>query len=196
VLSDRFSNAAQFASELHAGQCRKGSTIPYVSHLMSVAALVLEDGGGEDEAIAGLLHDAIEDQGRGNPDALRQEIAARFGNQVLDIVEALTDSDTEVKGPWRLRKEAYICRLKGEPVETLRVCAADKLHNARSILSDHRIVGEALWSRFNAGPIDTRWYYTQVELVIACKLKTRLAAELHEAVAELQRVVDGRGAAT
>src|ERR1700730_9270124 len=87
VLSERFSNAAQYASELHAGQCRKGGNIPYVSHLFSVAALVLEDGGSEDEAIAALLHDAIEDQARGNPDALRHSIAARFGNGVLEIVE-------------------------------------------------------------------------------------------------------------
>ena len=122
VLSERFSSAAHFASELHSEQCRKGTPIPYVSHLMSVAALVLEDGGSEDEAIAGLLHDAIEDQAHGDPDGLRKTISDRFGQHVLDIVEALTDSDTREKGPWRPRKEAYIAQLAREPEQMLRVC--------------------------------------------------------------------------
>jgi (p)ppGpp synthase/HD superfamily hydrolase len=186
MLSERFSNAAQFASDLHAGQCRKGTTIPYISHLFSVAALVLEDGGSEDEAIAALLHDAIEDQGRGNPDVLRQTITERFGDRVLEIVEALTDSDTSEKGPWRPRKEAYIARLASEPKETLRVAAADKLHNARAILSDYRVLGEKLWPRFSAGPQDIQWYYSKVERIIAQGLKTPLAARLHETVMELQ----------
>jgi (p)ppGpp synthase/HD superfamily hydrolase len=190
VLSQRFSDAAWFASELHAEQKRKGGRIPYVAHLMSVSALVLEDGGSEDQAIAGLLHDAIEDQGHGDADRLRQDIRTRFGEEVLAIVEALTDSDTEPKGAWRPRKEAYIARLRHESEAVLRVAAADKLHNARAIVADYGVLGDELWKRFNAGPADTRWYYSEVEQIISVKLTTPLARALHDTVAELQRVID------
>jgi (p)ppGpp synthase/HD superfamily hydrolase len=193
AASERFSKALAYASELHAHQFRKGSRIPYVAHLMSVAALVLEDGGAEDDAIAGLLHDAIEDQGHGRPDVLRAEIGARFGGDVLSIVEALTDSDTEPKRPWQERKQAYIDRLRTEPERILRVAAADKLHNARSILADHRLVGDVVWGKFKATPTETLWYYRQVEGIISQGLKTPLAEMLRAAVAELDHIVVARG---
>ena len=154
--TERFEEALVYASRLHAAQTRKGGDIPYIAHLLSVAALVLEDGGGEDEAIAGLLHDAIEDQG-GAP--TREEIRRRFGAQVVAIVDGCTDAETIPKPPWRGRNEAYIAHLRHAPVEVRRVSAADKLHNARAILADYRVHGEALWDRFKGGRAGTLWYY-------------------------------------
>lgn len=147
-LSTRFDEALIFASRLHAKQVRKGSGIPYISHLLAVTALVLEHGGGEDEAIAALLHDAIEDQGG---DATRQEIRRRFGEVVVEIVNGCTDTDSTPKPPWRERKEAYIAHLPTATSSILLVSAADKLHNVRSILNDYRVVGEEIWQRFKAG---------------------------------------------
>ena len=162
MLTLRFNRALTFAVELHAQQVRKGTMIPYVAHLMAVSALVLEHGGTEDQAIAGLLHDAIEDQGQdfeGGVDGLRQEIEREFGTAVLAIVEACTDADTIPKPPWRARKEAYIAHIRTAPTDVLIVSCADKLHNARAILSDYRTIGEALWPRFTAGKDGTLWYY-------------------------------------
>jgi len=162
MLTSRFYRAIVFAGELHVSQVRKGTAIPYVAHLMAVAALVLEHGGTEEQAIAGLLHDAIEDQGEcfeGGADGLRQEIERGFGTAVLAIVEACTDADTIPKPPWRDRKEAYIAHIRTAPADVLIVSCADKLHNARAILSDYRAIGDALWQRFTAGKDGTLWYY-------------------------------------
>ena len=162
-VAHRFSQALTYAARLHAGQERKGTNIPYVSHLLSVAALVLEDGGDEDEAIAALLHDAVEDQGgRRTLEAIR----SRFGSRVADIVEACSDSEASPKPAWRPRKERYIQRLGTAPGSVLRIAAADKLHKLRSILLDYRQAGDRLWSRFNAGAEDVVWYYGSVIAVL------------------------------
>ena len=155
MLTQRFEDALIYATQTHARQLRKATQIPYVSHLLGVVSLVLEHGGDEDEAIAALLHDAIEDQGG---DARRQDIRARFGERVTEIVDGCTDAETIPKPPWRKRKEAYIAHL-GEASPSVRlVSAADKLHNIRAIIADYRTHGEALWNRFSGGR-ETLWYY-------------------------------------
>jgi (p)ppGpp synthase/HD superfamily hydrolase len=156
LLSPRFEQALLMASRLHARQRRKGADIPYVSHLLAVASLVLEDGGSEDEAIAALLHDAVEDQG-GAPTLER--IRQAFGDRVAGIVAGCTDSDTDPKPPWRERKERYIAHIRHAGPDVRRVSSADKLHNARAILADFRKHGDAVWDRFTADRQGVLWYY-------------------------------------
>lgn len=156
-LGPRFTEAVSLAAELHADQRRKGTDTPYLGHLLGVAALVIDDGGDEDEAIAALLHDAVEDQG-GPPTLAR--IRERFGDRVAAIVDACSDTDEVPKPPWRARKEAYVAHLDDPdlPPGTLRVSLADKLHNARSILLDLR-AGHDVFARFSASRDETLWYY-------------------------------------
>jgi (p)ppGpp synthase/HD superfamily hydrolase len=161
-LSPRFSEALVVASELHAGQLRKGSPVPYIAHLMGVTAIALEHGADEDEAIAALLHDAIEDAPRSLGAAgVRRVISERFGDRVLAIVEGCTDADTTPKPPWRLRKERYVDHLRTADPSTLLVSAADKLHNVRTILRDHHLEGDRVFERFSpdAGKHGTIGYY-------------------------------------
>jgi len=193
MLTLRFYRAVAFAGELHVAQVRKGTAIPYIAHLMAVAALVLEHGGTEDQAIAGLLHDAIEDQGQGfagGVDGLRQEIEREFGTAVLNIVEACTDADTIPKPPWRKRKEAYIAHIRTAPADVLIVSCADKLHNARAILSDYRAIGEDLWPRFTAGKDGTLWYYQALVDAFQSNLATprSLVDELTQTVAQIVEI--------
>ncbi|MCW5964628.1 MAG: HD domain-containing protein [Bryobacterales bacterium] len=168
--SSRFEDAVSFAAHLHRAQFRKGTQIPYLSHLFAVSSLVMEHGGGEDEIIAALLHDAIEDQGDpypGGRPALRAEIEARFGRQVLEIVNGCTDDDGFVKadGPegWRQRKQHYLEHLQHASDAVRLVSCADKLHNARSILADFRRNGNAVWQRFRSSdPEDHVWVLTEL----------------------------------
>lgn len=156
ILTGRFERALVYAAGLHANQVRKGSGVPYLSHLLAVASLVLEAGGDEDEAIAALLHDGPEDQGGL---ATLQHIGEQFGRRVADIVAECSDSLEKEKPPWRLRKQAYLVQLSSASRSARFVSCADKLHNARSILSDYRTVGELLWQRFRGGRAGTLWYY-------------------------------------
>lgn len=155
-LTERFDKALAYASQLHRTQTRKGSGIPYVSHLLAVAAIALENGADEDQAIAALLHDAVEDQG--GPARL-EEIRARYGDGVAQIVADCTDSHEEPKPAWHPRKEAYIASLAHKPPCSLAVSLADKTHNAAAINADLRAHGEAVWSRFTGGKGGTLWYY-------------------------------------
>jgi (p)ppGpp synthase/HD superfamily hydrolase len=155
-LTERFDDALAYASGLHRTQTRKGSGIPYVSHLLAVAAIALENGTDEDQAIAALLHDAIEDQG-GLPRL--EEIRARYGDGVAQIVADCTDSHEEPKPAWHPRKEAYIASLAHKPPRSLAVSLADKTHNAAAINADLRAHGAAVWSRFTGGMGGTLWYY-------------------------------------
>lgn len=156
-LTHRFDDAFVLASGLHRDQKRKGTQTPYVSHLMAVASIALEHGADEDEAIAALLHDAVEDQG--GPATL-QLIRQRFGDNVAHIVHACSDTDETPKPPWRERKERYIAHAREACASVRLVSTADKLHNARAILADYRTHGAGLWSRFNAGGRDdVLWYY-------------------------------------
>jgi (p)ppGpp synthase/HD superfamily hydrolase len=181
-LGPRFGRAFLFAAEKHAGQTRKASTIPYLAHLMGVASLALEFGGNEDMAIAALLHDVVEDCG-GAP--MLREVHRRFGKRVAKIVDGCTDSDTDPKPPWRERKETYIRHLRNADAETRLVSAADKLNNIRSILSDYREVGEAIWTRFNGGRDGTLWYYRAL-LREFLRKPNRLIREFELAVRELE----------
>ena len=184
-MTSRFDQALVFAAQLHKDQRRKGSGVPYVSHLLAVAALVIEHGGDEDEAIAALLHDAIEDQG--GPKA-REEIRRCFGDRVTEIVDGCTDSETVPKPPWKERKLAYIAHLAGASASVRLVSAADKLHNARSILIDYRGLGEEIWQRFQGRKTGTLWYYRSVLDVLSQSGKTPLVAELDRVVRELEQL--------
>ena len=185
-LSPRFDEALHYATRLHSTQKRKGTEIPYIAHLLSVAALVLEDGGNEDEAIAALLHDAVEDQGGM---ATREEIRRRFGERVVHIVDGCTDAETIPKPPWRERKERYIEHVRHAPLEVRRVSIADKLHNARSILSDFRQDGGALWDRFKGGKEGTLWYYRMLVQAYREAGSSFMVKELDRVVSELERLV-------
>lgn len=183
-LSARFDDALAYAAALHRAQVRKGTRVPYLSHLLAVAALALEHGADEDTAIAALLHDAVEDCG-GEPVAAA--IATRFGPRVAAIVRACSDASGEPKPPWRQRKLAYLTHLRATPdTAALLVSASDKLHNARTLLLDLRTDGPAMWSRFNAGEEGSLWYYREV---VAALTANPAAAPLSTLVAELDRAV-------
>ena len=187
-LGPRLDQAVSLARTLHFGHARKGTDIVYLSHLLAVAALVLENGGDEDEAIAALLHDAVEDQGGSRR---LTQIRQLFGDRVASIVEACSDTDVEPKPPWRERKEHYLDHLQrtARP-DVLRVSAADKLHNARAILSDLHEHGDDLWKRFTtASAEDQLWYYDELARLYEKQLPGRLAAELRRTVDEIERLV-------
>lgn len=182
-LSDRFAEALQFTFELHRRQRRKGSGIPYMAHLMGVSALVLEDGGSEEEAIAGLLHDAPEDQGGR---AVLEQIRLRFGEAVARIVDGCSDTVEMPKPPWRERKERYIAHLKEAPLDVLRVSLADKLYNARTILADLNREGDAVWERFKGGKSGTLWYYRALVNAFESRTSPRMLAELQKVVSQIE----------
>lgn len=184
-LSQRFEEALIYATRLHAQQFRKGTDVPYVAHLLAVAALVLENDGNEDEAIAALLHDAIEDQG--GPQT-REEIRRRFGDAITAIVDGCTDTDHHPKPPWQQRKEAYLKHLPTATKSVLLVSAADKLHNARTILDDYRLIGDEVWSRFSGGKQGTLWYYRALVDSLKATGGSRLIEELERVVTELERL--------
>ena len=188
-LSPRFADALTFATQLHANQRRKGSGVPYVAHLLGVASIALEAGANEDEAIAALLHDAIEDQG-GAP--TREAIRQRFGDTVTAIVDGCTDSDTTPKPPWRQRKEAYIAHIPTASASVRLVSAADKLYNARSILQDYRLLGDELWSRFRGGKAGTLWYYRALLNAFHQAGSNPLVEELTRVVSQLEQLVEER----
>jgi GTP pyrophosphokinase len=180
ILSTKFEQALVYASIVHGGQLRKGTEIPYLAHLLGVASIALEYGANEDEAIAALLHDAVEDAG--GSDRL-EDIRARFGDDVANIVDECTDAYTIPKPPWKERKEEYISHIFQASRSARLVSASDKLHNARSILKDYRLEGETLWSRFNGGKDGTLWYYRSL-------VQAFQSAEDNPLIYELNRVVE------
>jgi (p)ppGpp synthase/HD superfamily hydrolase len=186
-LTKRFEDALIFALAAHAGQLRKGTEIPYASHLLAVASIVIDYGGNEDEAIAALLHDCVEDRGV-DPGQIR----ACFGDEVADIVVACSDSlekDPRHKADWRVRKEAYLKHLKTDSPPMLLVSAADKLHNVRSIMKDFLEIGDTVWEHFKGGKDGSLWYYESlVEIFKERGEHRRLVDELARAVAELHRL--------
>lgn len=201
-VSRRFTEALAVAAELHAGQRRKGSDVPYIAHLLGVTAIVFEYGGDESAAIAALLHDAIEDAPRAlGADGVRELVLARFGPDVLAIVEGCTDADTQPKPPWRARKIAYVAHVATVVPGALLVSAADKLHNVRAILTDFLQIGDAVWKRFSpdAGKSGTIGYYRG--LVDAFQARRadgpgqfpRLVADLDATLADLERHAGLRG---
>lgn len=182
----RLADAAAYALAAHAGQVRKGTMIPYASHLLAVGALVLEHGGDTDQAMAALLHDVVEDRGA----AHRAVIAARYGARVAAMVEACTDADTVPKPPWRARKEAYLAHLEHVPAEALLVSLADKVHNARAIAADLGAEGPGVFARFRGGREGTLWYYRALAGAFARLRPGRLAAALATAVSAMEAAVD------
>ena len=192
MFDERLDEAVRFAHEVHRAQVRKGTDIPYITHVLAVASLVGEHGGTQAQVMGALLHDAIEDGVEHMPDVAAQ-IEARFGAEVLAIVEACTDARVVPKPPWEARKRAYIAHLKEAPdgSPALLVSAADKLHNARAIVRDHGLLGDALWSRFRATPAQTAWYYNEIVAALRAKrwptpLQGALIDALAEAVARLE----------
>ncbi len=190
VLTDRFDRALLYATHVHGGQVRNGTSIPYVAHLLAVAATVLEYGGSEDMAIAALLHDAVEDQG-GEPRL--SDIRNRFGDRVADIVRACSDSVVNTsaghhKEDWRTRKTQYIEHLNTVDQDTLLVSLSDKIHNARSILRDLRKpeIGSAVWARFKSPKEQTLWHYRELANAFQKLLPGQLADELVEIVIVLE----------
>jgi GTP pyrophosphokinase len=182
-LGARFNAAFLFAAEKHASQTRKKTDVPYISHLMSVASLVLEAGGGEDQGVAALLHDVVEDCG-GHP--VLEEIRQRFGERVANIVEGCTDAYTIPKPPWKQRKLDYLEVLRRADDDVRLVSAADKLHNVRSILADYRREGDSVWERFSGRRDGTLWYYRAVLDVLHQGKTNRLVDELERVVTELE----------
>lgn len=189
MLTERFQRAFAMASEIHARQLRKATQVPYVAHLMSVAALVLENGGDEDAAISGLLHDAVEDSEDGAVTAAR--ICAQFGDHVADTVLGCSDAvgvPGAAKPPWRERKEAYIRHLAAaRDPDVLLVSACDKLHNARSIVADLRAIGPAVWDRFNVpDPGAHLWYYGSLADLYRGRVSAELSGEVTRVVGEMR----------
>jgi GTP pyrophosphokinase len=185
-LTERFYQALDYAARLHAGQRRKGSNSPYVSHLLRVSGIAMEFGADEDEAIAALLHDAVEDQGGARTGEI---IRNRFGNRVADVVLGCSDTDTFPKPPWRERKEAHLAKLRHASRSVCLITAADKLDNVRSLLAEYRRLGESLWGDFKGGQSGTLWYSRAVVEVLREHGSHLLVEELDRAVSELERLV-------
>ena len=177
----RLQHAIAYALAAHAGQVRKGTAIPYASHLLAVCAIVQEHGGDEGLACAAMLHDTIEDCGAAHGPA----IEAQFGPRVAGVVRACSDTDLQPKPPWQARKEAYLAHLEEADADTLLVSCADKLHNARAIITDLRTLGPAMLGRFNAPPGGTSWYFQALAEVFSRRLPSPLARELDLVAGEL-----------
>jgi (p)ppGpp synthase/HD superfamily hydrolase len=194
-LTERFNDALLFAAQLHGRQVRKVSGEPYVAHLLGVTSIALDYGADEDEAMAALLHDAIEDQGAHWQSqwhtAIDEEIGRRFGPAVLAIVRGCTDADTIPKAPWQERKDIFLASLEHASPSVRLVTAADKLHNVYSLLRDYRRLGDAIWKHFKGGREKTLWYYRAVAEVLKLSGATPLVEELDRAVAELERLAAG-----
>jgi GTP pyrophosphokinase len=189
-MTTRLADAFRYATEIHAGQTRKGTAIPYIAHVMGVASIAFSYGADEDEAIAALLHDTIEDAPAAiGAERVRDAIRRQFGERVLAIVEGCTDTDASPKPPWLERKKQYIAHVVAADASTVLVSASDKLHNVSAILADFRQHGDAVWRRFNAdaGKRGVIGYYRG--LVTAYRRtghQPRLVSDLHSVVSALE----------
>ena len=184
MYGPRFESALAFACSQHHGQRRKGSGAPYVTHPLAVASIVGQYGGDEDQAIAGLLHDVMEDCG-----VTRQQLADRYGERVAAIVDACTDTTEQPKPPWRARKEAHIAKVRKQPAEVKLVISADKLHNAVCIVRDSRraSVGADVWERFTADRDGVLWYYRAMAAALVEGWQHELVDELRTMVGQLEK---------
>ncbi len=208
MFTGLFDEALVFAHQLHRKQRRKTSGAPYTAHLLGVAALVMEDGGSEDEAIAALLHDSLEDQAHNFPGGARElaaEIEKRFGPRVRELVEALTERRSareaqihDKRERWRAHKQAYIDQIVNADPAVLRISSADSIYNVRSLTRDHQRMGDNLWLRFLTRSRDDQlWAYDALARALLARGGGPLAEELNRAVDELFRetgVERGRGA--
>jgi GTP pyrophosphokinase len=194
-LTDRFDRAFELAHRVHHKQWRKGSGVPYIAHVIGVSSIVLEYGGTEDEAIGGLLHDTLEDAPTDlRVTELRRVINEQFGPDVLAIVEHCSDTTEHPKPPWRQRKQRYIDAAQHAPASAVLVSAADKLHNLRALLRDHRQMGDQLWARFNpgAGRTGTLAYYRALADIYLKRFPSPLTEDLTRALVELEDWVGER----
>lgn len=185
LLTERFDHALAYASAVHRTQLRKGTQTPYISHLLAVAAIALENGADEDQAIAALLHDAVEDQGGASR---LNDIRALFGDAVAEIVAHCTDAEVEPKPAWRRRKVAYIASLAHKPARSLAVSLADKTHNASAINADLRAYGAAVWDRFTGGRDGTLWYYRELVDAFSERVPGVAAARFAREVTEMEEM--------
>lgn len=186
AYSRRLDDALALAADAFRDHQRKATGVPYLTHLLSVCAIVGEYGGDEDQMIAALLHDYLEDVDGGAEPML----AARFGPRVAHMVAALSDTKVFPKPPWQERKDRYLALLRDEPVDIKLVSAADKLHNCRSVIRDHHAVGDAVFERFTAGKAGTLWYYRAVADALGHGWDHAIVVELREAVADLHRLAE------
>jgi (p)ppGpp synthase/HD superfamily hydrolase len=184
MLTERLSTALAIAVRAHDGQVRKGTSIPYLAHPMGVASLALEYGADEDQACAALLHDAIEDGGADYEAVIRQAMGDHVTALVLGCTDGVPDAEGR-KPPWRERKEGYLAHLAAAPDEVLLVSGADKLHNARAILSDMQRVGDKVFERFTASKDQTLWYYASLAALLE-RRGAPMAADLKKAVQDMQ----------
>lgn len=186
---NNFTKAFLYAADLHQNQNRKGSDTPYISHLMAVASIVMRFGGDDEDVIAALLHDAVEDQGG---QAIRNEIEHSYGKRVADIVIACSDTDQIPKPPWKERKLAYLTHLRNSDASALMVSAADKLHNALDCVASFDETGDQLWNIFHATKEETRWYYQQLMLIYQERASEfpRLQPLLRQTTAAIQLFID------
>jgi (p)ppGpp synthase/HD superfamily hydrolase len=193
------SDAVALAAAWHGAQTRKGTSVPYLSHLLQVAGLVLEHGGSIAHAVAGLLHDSLEDAPPGERAGREREIEERFGTEVLAIVRACTDTGEEEhaarKRPWRARKEHHLSQLRHETPAALRVAACDKRHNLAAMLGDIRAVGLEVMNRFRGSPAEQLWYYGEMLALLRGRIPTRLEQELDGLLRDLRAVLGENGGA-
>jgi (p)ppGpp synthase/HD superfamily hydrolase len=185
AFSSRFTEALIYATEIHSGQYRKSSGIPYISHLLAVCALVIENGGDEDQAIAALLHDTAEDQGG---EATLEDIRTRFGDRVAGLVADLSDTFESPKPPWRARKEAYLTHLPTAHSDAWVISLADKFHNVSTIIAEHHSIETAIWSLFKSGREETVWYYRTLADLFTKLYPGYLSNELNRVVTELENL--------
>lgn len=185
-LTEKFESALVYATRLHANQTRKINGIPYITHLLSVAALVLEAGGTETEAIAALLHDSIEDQGG---KIIREEISQLFGEAVVAIIDGCTEWDTPPKPPWKERKLRYLEHLRHGSPSVRLVSLADKLHNARSLLANLRVYGSGIWQEFSSGKEGTLWFYQELLQIYRTTGSDFMTEEFSRVVNEISQEV-------
>ncbi|HJS26802.1 MAG TPA: HD domain-containing protein [Actinomycetota bacterium] len=195
-LGPRFDEAFLYAIDAHRDQTRKGTGVPYASHLLGVASIVLEEAGGEDEAIAALLHDVVEDHGG---ERRLDDVRQRFGERIAHIVEACSDSleEEETKPPWKIRKERYIRRVRTDHDDSaLLVSVADKLYNTRAILRDLKFAEDHqdVWDRFSRDRDCVLWYYRSLVDAFRSRTGGRLLEELDATVTELEQLAGGPSA--
>ena len=186
-LSKQFEKALLYAARIHGGQLRKKTKIPYIAHILGVTAIALEYGANETEAIAALLHDAVEDCGGAKR---LGDIERKFGKAVAKIVDGCTDTDQIPKPPWLERKKAYVAHVRRASMPTKLVSASDKLHNVRAILMDYRQEGESLWSRFTGGKRGTLWYYRALVNAFSGKRIQPLVQEIDRILTELESLAN------
>jgi (p)ppGpp synthase/HD superfamily hydrolase len=185
ILTSKFDQALSYAATVHREQIRKGTGIPFMAHVLGVAAIALEFGADEEETIAALLHDAVED---GGGLSRLEDIRCRFGGRVAEIVAGCTDSELIPKPPWRVRKKAYLEHLQQAPSSTRLVSASDKLHNVRTIKRLYRLMGESFWNRLEGGKAGRLWYYRAVVDTLRSIESTALGEELDREVSDLEEL--------